>query len=250
MSLMNNIFTVSSKSLVVYHIIAHIALVYQLLFGNINQWIITLLMYFVLITLGGTVAFHRLLSHRSFKCDKIYEYVFTILGTIGGNGSSITWAAIHREHHRYSDTDLDPHRTSKGFLKVQFLSMLETPSFRYVPDLLRSKFHLFLHKNYWLVNLCFVGLVSLIDIEAILYAYLVPTILVWHGGSLINTINHRYGYRNFKTKDNSVNNVILGYLTSGEGWHNNHHAEPANTKFGKKWWEFDLGYIIIRAIKK
>jgi stearoyl-CoA desaturase (delta-9 desaturase) len=69
-------------------------------------------------------------------------------------------------------------------------------------------------------------------------------------GSFVNTINHKYGYRNIKTSDNSVNNIILGYLSSGEGWHNNHHATPSNPKFGKKWWEFDLGYYIIRAIKQ
>jgi stearoyl-CoA desaturase (delta-9 desaturase) len=247
---MNNLFTVSSRSLILYHIVAHTALLYQIFFGTIIEWTITLIIYFIFFTLGGTVGFHRLLSHRSFKCSPLIEKIFTILGTIGGNGSSITWVAIHREHHKFTDTERDPHRESKGFFKIQFLSMLEIPSFRYVPDLLKSKFHLFLHKYYWLVNLIYAAVVSLYDINAVLFAYLVPTILVWHAGSLINTVNHRYGYRNIETKDKSVNNVLIGYFTSGEGWHNNHHANPSNPKFGKKWWELDLGYYIIRAIKQ
>jgi stearoyl-CoA desaturase (delta-9 desaturase) len=247
---MNNIFSVSSRSLIVFHSLAYFAFFYQILFGNLFEWIVTLIVYLVLFTLGGTVGFHRLLSHRSFKCHPLIEKIFTFLGTIGGNGSSITWVAIHREHHRYSDTELDPHRASKGFFRIQFLSTLETPSFRYVPDLLRSKFHLFLHKYYWLVNLMYALAVSLYETNAILYAYLVPAILVWNLGSLINTVNHKHGYRRYKTKDNSVNNVLLGYLASGEGWHNNHHAAPSDPKFGKKWWEFDLGYFIIRAIKQ
>ena len=247
---MNNIFTVSSKSLFVFHVVAHIALIYQAFFGTAEQWIISTLLYVLFFTLGGTVAFHRLLSHRSFKCNRYIEYFFTILGTIGGNGSSITWVAIHREHHKFSDTTQDPHSASNGFFKIQFLSMFAVPSFRYVPDLLRSKFHLFLHKNYWLINLIYVIAISLVDVHAVIYAYLVPTLIVWHMGSFVNTINHKYGYRNIKTSDNSVNNIILGYLSSGEGWHNNHHATPSNPKFGKKWWEFDLGYYIIRAIKQ
>ena len=47
---------------------------------------------------------------------------------------------------------------------------------------------------------------------------------------------------------NSTNNIITGYLVGGEGWHNNHHAEPANPKFGRRWWEFDLGYLIIKLV--
>jgi fatty-acid desaturase len=247
---MINTFVVSSRSLLLFHIMAYLGLAYQIFYGTFFEWIVSFILYLIFFTLGGTIAFHRLLSHRSFKCNPILEKFFTVLGTIGGNGSSITWVAIHREHHRFSDTDRDPHRASKGFFKIQFLSMLEVPSFRYVPDLLRSKFHLFLHKYYWLVNLTYVLFLSLFDLNAVIYAYLVPAILVWHAGSLVNTINHKIGYRSYETKDNSVNNVILGYLTSGEGWHNNHHARPTDPKFGKKWWEFDLGYYIIKAIKQ
>jgi fatty-acid desaturase len=247
---MTNIFSVTTRSLVIFHILAHAAFIYQLFFGSLLEWVISIFLYVVFFTLGGTVGYHRLLSHRSFKCKPFFEKFFTILGTLGGNGSSITWVAIHREHHRYSDTELDPHLASKGFFRIQFLSMLETPSFRYVPDLLRSKFHLFTHQYYWLVNFSYMLVIAVIDINAIFYAYLVPTILVWHIGSLINTINHKFGYRSFDTRDNSVNNVLLGYLASGEGWHNNHHANTTNAKFGKSWWEVDLGYYIIRAIRQ
>jgi fatty-acid desaturase len=246
---MNNIFTVSKKSLIYYQIIAHIFLVFQLFYGTIEQWIISLFIYLILVTLGGTVGYHRLLSHRSFKCNKFLEYFLTFLGTLGGNGSSITWVAIHREHHKYTDTKQDPHTIEKGFFKVQFLSMLATPDLKFSIDLLRSKFHLFLHKNYWLVNFLYVFILFLIEPIAVIYAYFVPTVLVWHAGSSINTINHLWGYRNYNTSDNSVNNIVSGLLVSGEGWHNNHHKNPSNPKFGKKWWEVDLGYYIIKVIK-
>ncbi len=83
-----------------------------------------------------------------------------------------------------------------------------------------------------------------------IYAYFVPTLFVWHAGSFINSVNHTLGYKNFETKDNSKNNLVTGYLISGEGWHNNHHAKASDPQFGKRWWEFDLGWQIIKLVRK
>jgi len=44
--------------------------------------------------------------------------------------------------------------------------------------------------------------------------------------------------------------VLLGYTVWGEGWHNNHHANPGAAKFGQRWWEFDISYQVIRLISK
>lgn len=243
-------FSGTAKSLIVYQILAHIALVFMLVYGTANEWLITLGIYLIISIIGGTVTYHRLLSHRSFKAPKWFEYTGSILGAIGGNGSGIAWAAIHREHHRFVDKDGDPHNPEKdGFFRVQFLSMLHVPKIRYVPDLLRSKFHIFVHEYYWLINFVYIALVMLIDPWAIVYAYFVPTLFVWHGGSFINTINHYIGYRNFETKDNSTNNFVTGFLVGGEGWHNNHHAFPADPQFGKKWWEIDPGWYLIKLVR-
>lgn len=223
----------------------------MLFYGTLHQWLITFAIYFVISTVGGTVTYHRLLSHKSFNPPKWFEYVGTLIATIGGNGSGIAWAAIHREHHRFTDQEKDPHAPKyQGFFKVQFLSMMDTPNIRYVPDLLRSKFHTGVHHYYWLINLAYVVIVALIDPYAVIYAYLVPTLLVWHAGSAINTLNHTLGYRSYETKDHSTNNLITGYLVGGEGWHNNHHAEPANPQFGRKWWELDFGWLIIKMLDK
>jgi stearoyl-CoA desaturase (delta-9 desaturase) len=129
------------------------------------------------------------------------------------------------------------------------MSMCEEPNIRYVPDLLRSKFHLFIHKYYWLFNFSYILFLYCIEPFAVVYAYFIPTLLVWHAGSLINTLNHISGYRNFETKDASKNNFLTGYFVSGEGWHNNHHKSPSDPEFGKKWWELDLGWQIIKLVK-
>src|SRR5579859_2569603 len=50
------------------------------------------------------------------------------------------------------------------------------------------------------------------------------TVLVWHTTWSVNSVTHVWGYRNYATPDDSRNNPIVGLLTGGEGWHNNHHA--------------------------
>jgi stearoyl-CoA desaturase (delta-9 desaturase) len=245
-------FAISKKSLIVYHIVAHLVVIWALFNGSWLLWLASFVLYILFATIGGTITYHRLLSHRSFKSPKWFEYTGSIMGALGGNGSGLAWAAIHREHHRFTDTEKDPHAPEyKGFFRVQFLSMLDEPNIKYVPDLLRSKFHLFIHKQYWLVNLIYIAICfALLGWDGIIFGYFVPTLMVWHAGSAINTVNHKLGYRNYVTKDWSTNNFVTGYLVSGEGWHNNHHAQPANPRFGHNPWEFDLGYLIIQAVRQ
>jgi fatty-acid desaturase len=242
-------FSISKKSLFFHQLISHMFFIYMIFYGSLDEWIIAVGIFFVFMTLGGTITLHRLLSHRSFKCSKFWEYLGSFIATISGVGSTLSWAAIHREHHRYTDQLKDPHSPKfKNIFKIQFLSMFDIPNLKYVPDLLRSPFHLFLHNYYWLINLLYIVFLFLIDPFYPIYFYFVPSMLIWNAGSSINTINHLFGYRNYATNDQSTNNLLTGYLVSGEGWHNNHHSEPWNSKFGKKWWEFDLGYIIINLI--
>jgi stearoyl-CoA desaturase (delta-9 desaturase) len=58
-----------------------------------------------------------------------------------------------------------------------------------------------------------------------------------------------WGYRNYDTDENSKNNVLIGLISNGEGWHNNHHAQPRAAAHGHKWWEFDVTYLTIQALK-
>jgi len=245
-------FSLTSQSLIVYQIIAHVAFIFAIYYGNLHNWLAAFLVYAVLATVGGTITYHRLISHRAFKSPKWFEYLGCILGSLGGNGSPLAWAAIHREHHRFTDTEKDPHSPLfKSIFRIQFASMLDKPNLKYAPDLLRSKFHLALHKYYWAINFLYIIITYLMfGFTGVLFGYLVPTLLVWHAGSLINTVNHLYGYTNHKLTNSSTNNLFTGFLVAGEGWHNNHHANPADPCFGKKWWEFDLGYQIIKIIKK
>jgi fatty-acid desaturase len=73
-------------------------------------------------------------------------------------------------------------------------------------------------------------------------------VLVWHVTWSINSVTHLWGYRNYETDDSSRNNVIIGIISNGEGWHNNHHAYPQSARHGHLWWEFDLTWLAIRLL--
>jgi stearoyl-CoA desaturase (delta-9 desaturase) len=58
-----------------------------------------------------------------------------------------------------------------------------------------------------------------------------------------------WGYQNFDTQDDSRNNWLVGLVGNGEGWHNNHHAEPNCATHGRRWYELDVSYITIRGLE-
>jgi stearoyl-CoA desaturase (delta-9 desaturase) len=57
-----------------------------------------------------------------------------------------------------------------------------------------------------------------------------------------------FGYRNYQTNDNSRNNALVALITNGEGWHNNHHADPSSASNQRHWWEMDLTYYFLRGL--
>jgi stearoyl-CoA desaturase (delta-9 desaturase) len=74
------------------------------------------------------------------------------------------------------------------------------------------------------------------------------TVVVWHITWSINSVTHIWGYRNYETPDVSRNNPLVALLSSGEGWHNNHHADPRSARHGHTRGEIDTTWIIIRLL--
>jgi len=244
-------FTVTPIKLLMFQIIAHLSLIPMVLYGEWYHWIISFFVYFMTGCFGMTMTYHRLLSHKSWNPPKWFEYFGTLCGTYGLTGSSIGWVAIHREHHHYTDKEQDPHSPKhKGFFHVQWLSMFDKPKPKYAAHLLRSEFHTFLHKNYFALHLIVLATLMMIDPMIAVSAYLFPAAILWNAGSLINTLTHMIGYRNYQTTDDSTNIAVLGYFMWGEGWHNNHHAYPNDCNFKRKWWELDVGGMFIKLLNK
>jgi hypothetical protein len=48
------------------------------------------------------LCYHRMLTHRSFKCAKWFEYLCAWIGAQGGQGDPIEWVSMHRFHHLHT----------------------------------------------------------------------------------------------------------------------------------------------------
>lgn len=242
------------RTLLASQIVAHIATIYW--FVEYFTWssaLLVFVVYFFTGCVGMSITFHRLLTHRSFKTSKLFEYFGTFCATVGLTGSSISWTAAHRQHHTKTDKAGDPHSPLiLGYFTAQFLSMFSSIDIKRSP-VLTSNFHRFFHKYYLAINVTW-GLMLYVffGIWGVLTLYLVPACLLWNAGSLINTIGHTpiLGYVRYNVNDRSTNNPFLGVFMWGEGWHNNHHRFQNRANIGEKWWEIDIGYWVIKLISK
>ena len=80
-----------------------------------------------------------------------------------------------------------------------------------------------------------------------LWGVIARVVVMWHVTWSVNSLSHMFGYRNYDTDDHSRNNWFVAIISSGEGWHNNHHADQSACTVQHKWWEFDLNYYIIKS---
>ncbi len=218
--------------------------------ATLGWWGLALFVYFLTGCLGLTVTMHRALTHRAFLLPRPLEILFTLFGAAGGSGSSIAWTAMHRAHHASPDTPADPHSPEK--LGWRLIVSVYDYDFdpRHAKDLLRDKFHLFVHRNYTLLLMLWGLGLALIDVRLCVFAFLIPAFTQITVSNLTSLMTHSQGYRSFDTKDHSANNFIIALLGWGEGWHNNHHAAPSSWRFGRQWWEIDPGAIAIAALMR
>lgn len=237
--------------LLFFHVLTHLSIIPMVVYATWQQWAVALVMYYMFGCWGVAITYHRLISHKSFVSPTWFKFIGLVLGSLGGVGSVIQWTAVHRDHHRHTDTDKDPHNPVGRFLQMQFFTMLVTSSPRYVPDLLRDKLYQKFHVYYWGIHLLYVSILLWLDPFSIVYAYLFPCFILWHVMSSLGTFAHtpKFGVQHITHKDKSTNLWFLGWFAFGEGWHNNHHAEASSYKFGREKYEVDLAARIIELVK-
>lgn len=208
---------------------------------------------------GIAVGYHRYFSHKSFKTYSVVEKFLAICGLMSMAGSALFWVGYHRAvHHRYADTDKDLHSPKRGLLKSFILWQndieRDTLNPMAIRDILRNEFLVWQHKHQ---NKIFWGIILATAIISWQFSLgvLIPAIVVsHHQDNFINVFGHlrKTGYRNFETNDDSVNDYLTGWFFWGQGWHNNHHANPTKCNYGGiRWWEFDsAARILIPIIEK
>ncbi|HEY2770029.1 MAG TPA: acyl-CoA desaturase [Solirubrobacteraceae bacterium] len=243
--------------------------------GHLLVWqdLLVLAICYVAIGTGVTVGFHRLLTHRSFKCSRPVRAFFAALGSAAAEGPVIDWVATHRKHHQFSDEDGDPHSPHghgpgfRGALRGLahahigwvFSDMEVADERRYAKDLLADPWIRFVDRTFVLWVL--VGLAAAFGLGVALTGTVVGglTALLWGGAARIfllhhatfsiNSLCHFFGKHEYDTGDESRNLAWLAIPTWGEAWHNNHHAFPTSYRHGLRRWQIDPSAGLIRLME-
>lgn len=207
-----------------------------------------------------TAGYHRYFSHRSYRLGRASQALLAFAAQTSAQKGVLWWAAHHRHHHRHSDMPEDRHSpVRQGFWWAHLGWFLSDAHDGYDPaaiqDFARYPELRFLDAHHWVCP-WLLGIATFLVGEwtglggwsALVWGFVVSTVLLWHGTFLINSLCHVWGSRRFETGDTSRNNFLLALLTLGEGWHNNHHHCQASCRQGIRWWEVDPTYYALKAL--
>ncbi len=218
---------------------------------------VALFLFWMCTGLGISMGYHRLHTHRSYRVPLALEYFFAVCGALTLEGGPIFWVSTHRLHHQKSDLPGDPHSPRDGGWWSHMGWLLVGKSkhgdvamaSKYAPDLTRDRFYVWLDKYHWLPMIVLgVLLYALGGLPFVMWGIFLRVVVGLHATWLVNSATHMWGTRRFQTRDDSRNNWLVALITSGEGWHNNHHAHPTSARHGLAWYEFDLSWIQIRIL--
>ncbi len=201
-----------------------------------------------------TAGYHRYFSHRSFKTSRVFQFIMAVMATSSSQKGVLWWAANHRHHHRYSDTELDLHSpTLFGFWWSHVGWIISDKYNDTQVDLIRDFYKYpelrWLNKYFLVPPVALAVVLFLVGGWGLLvWGFFVSTVLLWHSSFTINSLSHIFGRRRYPTADTSRNNALLALLTLGEGWHNNHHHYMASARQGFFWWEVDVTYYTLKIL--
>lgn len=218
-----------------------------LLTGNVKwQTLVLAVALWPIAGIGVTAGAHRLWTHGSFKPTTVMEALLIFMFCFSDQGRILDWAITHKAHHRYSDTENDPHNRKRGFWYSHFGwtiegAMLEMPPHIDVVCVCTRntrlvKFHD--RNSLWLDPLCSLGLPALVascwgDARGgMLVAGALRWFIVQHFTFFVNSIAHgepRDDRHTFDVGQKAIGprvSLLVTFCALGEGWHDYHHAFP------------------------
>ena len=221
------------------------------------SWVSVALVFVLtrVVGLGITAGFHRYFSHHAFKTSRWFQFCLAFLGCAALQKGPLWWVAHHRLHHKHSDEEHDPHSPVRegfwhGHVGWLFTQDLNDPDPKLTRDLAKFPELVWLDRLWVLPGLALAGLCYLIDgWSGVVWGFGVTVSLVFQVTFAVNSFGHLWGKQRFDNGDGSRNLFLLGIVSMGEGWHNNHHRAPGSARHGFAWYEFDLTYTVIKLWK-
>ena len=233
--------------------LVHVACFAVVLTGISTTALILLPIMFLSRSFFVTAAYHRYFSHKSYKLNRFWQFVFAFQAEASAQKGVLWWASNHRHHHRYSDTDIDIHSPRKGFWwshvgwilsdKYKDTDLSAIKDFAAYPELVWLDKHEGMPP--WIYG---IAAFAIGGWSGLVVGFVWSTVFLWHSTFLVNSAAHVFGRRRYDTTDTSRNSMLIALVTGGEGWHNNHHHYQASARQGFFWWEIDMTYYVLKAM--
>jgi len=208
------------------------------------KWLTWLWCYILLFmsATGITAGAHRLFSHKSYKAKYPLKVILMIFNCVSFQNDIIEWARDHRVHHKYSETDADPHNAVRGFFfaHIGWLLVKKHQDVKDkgkgidMSDLTSDPLLMFQRRHYKTLVLIFSFIIpTFVPLlwgetlfvsfyTAALLRYAVSLNFTW----CVNSVAHMWGNRPYDQHISPRQSVFTAIGAFGEGWHNYHHTFP------------------------
>lgn len=198
------------------------------------------------------LGYHRLWAHTSYSATLPLRIWLAAVGGGAVEGSAFSWARNHRSHHRYTDTDRDPHSVRKGVLysHIGWMVMKQNPKRigrTDVSDLHADPVVVWQHRHYLKV-LVTMGLAVPTLVAGLgwgdwsggfVYAGILRIFFIQQATFCVNSLAHWVGEQPFDDRNSPRDHVITALVTLGEGYHNFHHEFPSDYRNAIEWHQYD-----------
>ena len=208
-----------------------------------------------------TAGYHRLFAHRTYEAHPAVELFYLLFGAAACENSALSWAADHRNHHRFVDREGDPYNIQLGFLFAHIgwivLKRRDDPvRTKGINDLLQDPLVSWQNRFYLPIAVLVSGVSPLVigymlgdAVGCFLLAGVTRTVLVHHSTFLINSACHYIGKQPYSLDNTSRDNPYVAPLTLGEGYHNFHHRFQYDYRNGVRWYQLDPTKWLIKSLQ-
>jgi len=212
--------------------------------------------------LGHSIGLHRGIIHEAFETSKTFRNVLVTLFIFTGLGGPLSWIRVHylRDYWQNQPESPDYFAYRHGLLRDFYWNLHLT----YVPtqaerveiphELAEDRWLRFFERTWPLYTIALSGLFALVGgWELVVVAVCMRVSAGILGHWFIGIVAHKWGYMRYAIEgaaEEGRNTFVLGLISFGEGFHNNHHAFPSSARMGHAWWELDLGWLAIRVFER